>query len=142
MFRLSAHILLFALLCCLVLTTVTWFHFSRTSVHAATGFTPQTRLGFPAGDDWEPAIAADHYGDVYVLYKHYDVVGQTSCTSCTLHVLLQISNDRGQTWSAPSPIDPEPVVGPIRAEFVEADRSSYYTVTAKTPDGKEVTPYD
>ncbi|HEX6477810.1 MAG TPA: sialidase family protein [Ktedonobacteraceae bacterium] len=111
MFRLSAHTRLFALLCCLVLATVTWFHFSRTAVHAATGFTPQTRLGFPAGDDWEPAIAADHYGHVYVLYKHYDVAGQTSCTSCALHVLLQISNDRGQTWSAPGPIDPEPVVG-------------------------------
>src|SRR5438552_1121225 len=81
------------------------------SVHAATSFTPQTRLGYPAGDDWEPALAADHYGHVYVLYKHYDVAGQTTCSSCALHVLLQISNDRGQTWSIPKPIDPEPVVG-------------------------------
>src|SRR5258708_4007904 len=55
MFRLSAHTRLFALLCCLVLATVTWFYFPRTAVHAATSFTPQTRLGFPAGDDWEPA---------------------------------------------------------------------------------------
>ena len=75
MFRLSAHIRLFALLCCLVLASVTWFHFSGTAVYAATGFTPQTRLGFPAGDDWEPAMAVDHYGHVYVLYKHYDVAG-------------------------------------------------------------------
>ena len=81
------------------------------AVHAATGFTTQARLGFPAGDDWEPALAADRYGHVYVLYKHYDVAGQTSCSSCALHVLLQVSSDRGQTWSAPSPIDPEPVVG-------------------------------
>jgi hypothetical protein len=111
MVRLSTHTRLFALLCCLVLATVTWFIFSRTAAHAATGFTPQARLGFPAGDDWEPAMAADRYGHVYVLYKHYDVAGQTSCTSCALHVLLQISNDRGQTWSAPRPIDPELVVG-------------------------------
>ncbi len=81
------------------------------AVHAATGFTTQARLGFPVGDDWEPALAADRYGHVYALYKHYDVAGQTSCTSCALHVLLQVSSDRGQTWSAPSPIDPEPVVG-------------------------------
>ena len=139
MFRLSAHTRLFALLCCLVLATVIWFYFSRTAVHAATSFTPQTRLGFPAGDDWEPTIAADHYGHVYVLYKHYDVAGQTSCTSCALHVLLQISNDRGQTWSAPRPIDPEPVVGgqydsqivvnpidgkPVWASFLQNSKSS------------------
>jgi hypothetical protein len=32
-----------------------------------SGFAPQTRLGYP-GDQWEPAIAADRYGHVYVLY--------------------------------------------------------------------------
>ncbi|HET7641764.1 MAG TPA: sialidase family protein, partial [Ktedonobacteraceae bacterium] len=85
--------------------------FPMLAVHAATGFTTQARLGFPAGDDWEPALAADRYGHVYVLYKHYDVTGQASCSSCDLHVLLQISGDRGQTWSAPRPIDPESVVG-------------------------------
>ena len=112
MFRISIGTRLFAALCCLVIAaSVTLFHFSAASVHAATGFTPQARLGFPAGDDWEPAIAADRYGHVYVLYKHYDVAGQTSCSACALHVLLQVSSDRGQTWSAPRPIDPEPVVG-------------------------------
>ena len=85
--------------------------FPMLAVHAATGFTTQARLGFPAGDDWEPALAADRYGHVYVLYKHYDVTGQASCSSCDLHVLLQVSGDRGQTWSAPRPIDPESVVG-------------------------------
>jgi BNR repeat-like domain len=85
--------------------------FPMLAVHAATGFTIQARLGFPAGDDWEPALAADRFGHVYVLYKHYDVTGQASCSSCDLHVLLQVSGDRGQTWSAPRPIDPEPVVG-------------------------------
>ena len=112
MFLISTRTRLFAALFCLVIAaSVTLFHFSAASVHAATGFTPQARLGFPAGDDWEPAIAADRYGHVYVLYKHYDVAGQTSCSACALHILLQVSNDRGQTWSAPRPIDPEPVVG-------------------------------
>src|SRR5258708_1238286 len=100
-----------AALCCIVLMSMMWFHFSTSVVHASTGFTLQPRLGFSAGDDWEPAVAADRYGHVYVLYKHYDVAGQTSCGACALHVLLQVSNDRGQSWSAPRPIDPEPVVG-------------------------------
>src|SRR6266849_936066 len=111
MFRLSIPTRLFAVLCCLVIASVAWFQFSPVAVHAASGFTPQTRLGFLAGDDWEPAMTADRYGHVYVLYKHYDVAGQTSCSSCALHVLLQVSNDRGQTWSAPRPIDPQPVKG-------------------------------
>src|SRR6266853_3272779 len=102
--------LLLLLMCCLAASLV-FILFTAVGAHAATGFTTQARLGFPAGDDWEPAIAADRYGHVYVLYKHYDVAGQTSCSSCALHVLLQVSRDRGQTWRAPRPIDPEPVVG-------------------------------
>jgi hypothetical protein len=111
MFRLPTPTRLFVALCCLVLASMTWPHFSSIAARAASGFTPQVSLGFPAGDDWEPAIAADRYGHVYALYKHYDVAGQASCSACALHVLLQISNDRGQTWSAPRPIDPETVVG-------------------------------
>src|SRR5579863_4051852 len=110
MFHLPARACRIVLLCSFVLTSVTWSFFAITSAHAA-GFTTQARLGFPAGDDWEPALAADRYGHVYVLYKHYDVAGQTSCASCALHVLLQVSNDRGQSWSVPRPIDPEAVVG-------------------------------
>src|SRR6185436_11333350 len=32
------------------------------------GFTPQTRLGFHVNNEWEPAIASDRFGHVYVLY--------------------------------------------------------------------------
>jgi len=78
---------------------------------SAPKFTTQARLGFPAGDDWEPANATDRYGHVYALYKHYDVTGQTSCSSCDRHVLLQVSSDNGASWSQPRAIDPEPVVG-------------------------------
>jgi hypothetical protein len=69
MFHVPIRPRLFAVLSCLVIASLTWFHFSIVAVQAATGFTPQTRLGFPAGDDWEPALAADHYGHVYVLYQ-------------------------------------------------------------------------
>ena len=89
---------LFLLVCIITVSFVVAF-LPLFVVHAATGFTTQARVGFPAGNDWEPALAADRYGHVYVLYKHYDVAGQTSCSSCDLHVLLQVSNDRGQTWS-------------------------------------------
>src|SRR5439155_3132472 len=37
----------------------------------ASGFAPQTRLGYTSGDQWEPAIAADRFGHVYVLYPQY-----------------------------------------------------------------------
>jgi BNR repeat-like domain len=77
----------------------------------ATHFSAQARLGYPAGDDWETAVAADRYGHVYTLYKHYDVAGQTSCANCDQHVLLQASGDRGQTWGAPLPVDPEATKG-------------------------------
>jgi hypothetical protein len=74
-------------------------------------FTTPLRLGYSAGDDWEPALAADGSGHVYALYKHYDVSGQTSCTSCDQHLLAQVSADNGRTWGAPVAIDPEPVAG-------------------------------
>src|SRR5262249_50929586 len=84
---------------------------AQAGSHDPTRFTAQTRLGFPAGDDWEPAVATDRFGHVYAFYKHYDVPGQASCTACDLHVLVQVSSDRGTTWGAPVAIDPEAVRG-------------------------------
>ena len=40
-------------------------------VLAADTFTSPIRIGFPSGDDWEPAIAADDFGHVYALWTHY-----------------------------------------------------------------------
>src|SRR5262245_7268427 len=71
----------------------------------SSGFTPQARLGFQAGDQWEPAIAADDHGSVYVLYPQYEgVPGCPQCASPT--AILQVSRDRGASWSAPRPIAP------------------------------------
>jgi BNR repeat-like domain len=72
-----------------------------------SGFTPQIRLGFHAGDQWEPAIAADDDGSVYVLYPQYKGVpgcSETDCASPT--AILQVSRDRGATWGSPRPIAP------------------------------------
>jgi hypothetical protein len=70
------------------------------------GFTPQTRLGFYEGDQWEPAIAADRFGHVYMLYAQY--LGVPGCDDCANPTqVLQISNDRGNTWGAPVVMYPE-----------------------------------
>jgi hypothetical protein len=78
------------------------------AVQAADGpqFSPQHRVGFAAGDDWEPATATDRAGHVFVLYKHYDVPGQPTCSGCDRHLLLQVSADGGRSWDAPRPIAP------------------------------------
>jgi hypothetical protein len=83
---------------------------------ASPGFAPQTRLGFTTGDQWEPAIAADRFGHVYVLYPQYSgVPGCPDCPSPTM--ILQTSNDRGKTWEAPRLIAP-PGTGQVDAQIV------------------------
>jgi len=73
-------------------------------------FTQQARIGFQSGDDWEPSIAADRYGHIYTLFKHYDVTGGGTCFNCDLHLLIQRSDDGGNSWSAPRALTPNLVV--------------------------------
>jgi len=76
-------------------------------------FAPQTRLGFTSGDQWEPAIAADRFGHVYVLYPQYEgVPGCPACFSPTM--ILQMSADHGATWGTPTIIYP---AGSVRGQF-------------------------
>lgn len=68
-----------------------------------TGFAPQTRVGFFEGDEWEPAIATDSYGHVYIFYPQY--VTYPGCTTCPSPTMaLVISSDGGNTWAAPKMI--------------------------------------
>jgi len=79
---------------------------ARAPAPASSGFAPQTRLGFNTGDQWEPAIAADRFGHVYVLYPQYfGVPGCPTCFSPTM--ILQMSSDRGSTWASPRLIYPD-----------------------------------
>ncbi|MCI0550752.1 MAG: glycoside hydrolase [Anaerolineae bacterium] len=72
---------------------------------APVGFTPQTRLGFAVDNEWEPAIASDRFGHVYILYAQYS--GVPGCPNCSNPTqVLQISNDRGATWGSPTVIYP------------------------------------
>ena len=70
-----------------------------------SGFSPQIKFGFDVGDQWEPAIAVDRSGHVYAMFnQYYGVPGCDTCASPTM--LIQTSNDHGQTWSAPRVLYP------------------------------------
>src|ERR1700693_1709844 len=67
---------------------------------AAPQFTGQRRVGLTSGDQWEPAVAADGSGRIYVLYPHYGRVAD--CKSCRVPTMLLVaSNDNGKTWQTP-----------------------------------------
>jgi hypothetical protein len=70
---------------------------------AGDPFSPQVRLGYTTGDQWEPAIAADGSGHVYVLYAQY--LGVPGCDACLSPTqVVQVSADGGATWGPPKPI--------------------------------------
>ena len=90
------------------------------------GFTPQKRVGFSIGDQWEPAITADGRGHIYILYPQYGPV--SGCRVCTAPtIVLSTSNDNGISWEPSRALlqlptgqfDPQIVVDP-------ADRQTLY----------------
>jgi len=97
-----------------------------SAVAFAPGFQRQRRVGFTSGDQWEPALAADGYGHVYILYPQYAAV--PDCPNCAVpSMTLLISNNGGLDWQAPRRItgsssgqfDPQIVVD-------TADRKTVY----------------
>ncbi|HEY3952526.1 MAG TPA: sialidase family protein [Streptosporangiaceae bacterium] len=60
-------------------------------------------LGFCGGDDWEPSVAADASGHVYVLITHYQ--GKTACDPVSgrhnARIMIQVSSDGGRTFGPP-----------------------------------------
>jgi hypothetical protein len=94
---------------------------------ATATFTPQRRMGYTTGDQWEPAIAADAHGHVYILYPQYGAV--PNCGNCTAPTIaLLISDDNGITWQPSRPLlplatgefDPQIVVDPVDRQTVYA----------------------
>src|SRR6266446_2221337 len=80
-----------ALILC-ALATVAWA--------ASPQFSGQKRVGLITGDQWEPAVAADGSGRIYVLYPHYGRVAD--CKGCRVPTMLLVaSNDNGKTWQTP-----------------------------------------
>ena len=93
---------------------------------AVPQFSGQVRVGLTSGDQWEPAVAADGSGRIYVLYPHYGSV--PDCQDCRVPTMLLVaSNDNGRTWQTPhvmlesgsGQFDPQIAVDP-------ADRHTVY----------------
>jgi hypothetical protein len=94
---------------------------------AVANFSPQRRVGYTSGDQWEPALAADSRGHIYILFPQYGAV--SDCPACTAPTIsLLVSNDNGVSWEAPHPLvasstaqfDPQIVVDPVDHQTVYA----------------------
>jgi len=110
------------------------------------GFAPQTRMGYTSGDQWEPSIASDRWGHVYILYPQYSgVPGCPTCFSPTM--ILLTSSDHGLTWASPRQIypagagtgqwDAQIVVDPVDRQTVYAawlQNNKSDTVVARSTD--------
>ncbi len=75
-----------------VLATVAWA--------APPQFSGQKRVGLTSGDQWEPSVAADGSGRIYVLYPHYGHLAD--CKDCSVPTMLLVASvDNGKTWQTP-----------------------------------------
>jgi len=93
---------------------------------AVSGFAPQRRMGYRNGDQWEPSIAADGHGHVYILYPQYGTV--PDCDACGAPTIaLLLSNDNGATWQPSHVLLPFPT-GQFDAQIVvdPADKQTVY----------------
>lgn len=76
---------------------------SANAALADSGFTAQRRLGYEQGDQWEPVLAADAHGHIYILFPQYGPVPQ--CPGCIQPTMvLMTSNDNGVSWDSPRPL--------------------------------------
>ena len=96
---------LFVIACCCAVCLL-----SHETYAATSAFQAQTRVGFTVGDQWEPTIAADAFGHVYILFPQYTNSQSPTIPTCDTcpspTAFLIVSNDNGKTWSAPKIIAP------------------------------------
>jgi hypothetical protein len=97
------------------------------TAQSTSGFSPPRRLGYNTGDQWEPAMAADGHGHVYVLYPQYGPV--PGCANCSAPAIaLLVSSDNGSSWQPSRPMaplasgqfDPQIAVDPVDRQTVYA----------------------
>jgi hypothetical protein len=75
------------------------------TVAARSEFSTPVVIGFPNGDDWEPDVAADGRGNVYVAWAHYG--GVPGCDACgNPAAMIEVSHDGGHTFGPPRPLSP------------------------------------
>jgi len=105
---------------------------------AAQTFGPNIRIGAPAGDDWEPAVAIDNaHGYLYTVYLHQND-GQALCPGCGQHEVIQSSTDGGATWS--KPVMPAPGPYGKGGQFdpslqIDSTGKLYFTFMQGIPNG-------
>jgi hypothetical protein len=146
-------------LCLFAAWILTMTQAALAAVNATGNFSPQRRVGYTTGDQWEPALAADARGHIYVLFPQYGAV--PDCPACTAPTMsLLVSSDNGASWEAPRTLapsstgqfDPQIVVDPIDRQTVYASwlqdnkrdvvvarsqdfgRTWYFNVAAHSPD--------
>jgi len=129
---------------------------------AEPGFTPQHRVGYTSGDQWEPALAADGRGHVYILFPQYGRIGE--CPACTAPTMaLLTSSDNGISWEPARPLltsstgqfDPQITVDPVDRQTLYASwlqnnkrdvivarsqdfgRSWYFAVAERSQEGAD-----
>jgi hypothetical protein len=106
--------------------TILFFGLASLAWAASPQFSGQTRVGLTTGDQWEPSVAADNSGRIYVLYPHYGKVAD--CKGCSIPTMLLVtSGDSGKTWQAPRVMFESPS-GQFDAQIVvdPADRHTVY----------------
>ena len=76
-----------------------------TGASPATAFSTPELIGYTAGDDWEPAVASDGAGNVYIAWAHFG--GVPGCGTCgSPAALVEVSHDGGRTFTAATPLWP------------------------------------
>ena len=66
---------------------------------AVANFSPPRRVGYNTGDQWEPALAADGRGHIYILFPQYGAV--SDCPACTAPTIaMLVSSDNGLSWQS------------------------------------------
>lgn len=104
-----------------------WLCAAVTFAVATPDFIGPIRLGYRNADQWEPSIASDTHGHVYVLYPQYGEVPE--CGQCGAPAMaLMISDDNGVTWHASKPMLPFPT-GQFDPQIV-VDPADHQTVYA------------
>jgi hypothetical protein len=82
------------------------FFWCAAPLHSsAQVFGTPIEAGYPAGDDWEPAIISDASGNLYVAITHASVAEEQKGVYYT-QMMYQKSTDGGANWSAPAVVNP------------------------------------
>jgi hypothetical protein len=142
----------------LVICSVFVLILSASAALADSGFTAQRRLGYDQGDQWEPALATDSHGHIFILFPQYGPVPE--CPTCVMPTMVFLaSSDNGVSWEPARPMlrsssgqfDAQIKVDPddrqtlyaswmqgmhdiVVARSQDFGRSWYFTVAVHSPD--------